>query len=51
MAGENPTGPENIHVVTMNPGRPYVREVLCLLRSYVGSSYVVEGLMSGGLML
>ena len=54
-SGTNQTGAENRHGVAINPGRfkgrSYVREVLCRLRSYVGRSCVVGGLMSGGFML
>ena len=42
------SGPHHRQLVTINPGRPSVREVLCRLRSYDGMSCVVGGLMSGG---
>ena len=52
---QNPTGPENRHVMTINPGRSkgrsYVREVSCRLRSYVGRSCGMGDLMLGGLLL
>ena len=62
MAGESgaqespkpahPTGPENRHVVTMNPGRSkgrsYVRDVFCRPRSHVGRSYVIASRSGSG---
>ena len=35
-------------MVTINPGRPDARDVLCRMRSYVGRSCVVGGIMFGG---
>ena len=50
MAGEAPSlepGPKpNRHVVIINPGRSYVREILCRLRSYVIASNSTPGAMA-----